>query len=75
MKPYFITHRLVWSGFYSAKMEQIRKMLAAQGIDCMVKTHQSTMQSGAFGQLASCQIAYDLFVSNEKFEQAKAILP
>lgn len=70
--PYFITHRLVWSGFSQIDAEQVKKTLAAQGINCLVKTHQSTIQSGAIGQLASYQIAYDIFVRNEDYEQAKA---
>ena len=72
--PYYITHRVVWCGFSQVNAEQVMKKLAAQGITYLLKTHQSTVQSGAIGQLASYQMAYDIYVRNEDYERAKTVL-
>ena len=53
----------------------MERLLAEQGIPCKVKTFQSTVQSGALGQLAEYQIAYDLYVRNGDFARAETLLP
>ena len=72
---YFLTHRRLYSTFSAEQAHRMERLLAEQGIPCKVKTFQSTVQSGALGQLAEYQIAYDLYVRTGDFARAETLLP
>ena len=58
-------------------METIKskvRILEEHGIKTLLKSHNSNQQTGAFGQLPEYQIAYDLYVPNNDFELAKALI-
>lgn len=74
MGPYFLTHRCVFSSFSQEKVTAKAKLLQKQGIETLIKTHNSNQQTGAFLQLPEYQMAYDLFVPNKDYDQAQAIL-
>jgi hypothetical protein len=74
MNFYFITHRCVFSSFSIETAKSKIRILEDHGIRTMLKSHNSNPQTGAFGQLPEYQIAYDLYVPNKDFENAKALI-
>lgn len=74
MGPYFLTHRCVFSTFSQEQVNAKAKLLKSRGIETMIKAHNSNQQTGAMLQLHQYQIAYDLFVPNKDYDQARAIL-
>ena len=64
------THRRVHSTFSA---EEARR--AEHGIPCRVEKHSSAQSVTAFGTLPEYEVAYDIAVPNEYFEQASALLP
>lgn len=71
--PYFLTHRLVFSSFSAEDVLHVKETLQQHHIAFLVKEKQASL-SGTFGQLASRQIAYDVYVPNDCFDRAKHIL-
>ena len=71
---YFLTHRCVFSSFSNETIKSKARILGDHGIKTLLKSHNSNQQTGAFGQLAEYQIAYDLYVPNKDFEYAKALI-
>ena len=71
---YFLTHRCVFSSFSMETIKSKVRILEEHGIKTLLKSHNSNQQTGAFGQLAEYQIAYDLYVPNKDFEYAKALV-
>ena len=71
---YFLTHRCVFSSYSMETIKSKVRILEEHGIKTLLKSHNSNQQTGAFGQLSECQIAYDLYVPNKDFEYAKALV-
>ena len=69
------THRRVFSTFSAVEAHRAEQLLAAQGIPCLVEKHSSTQSVTAFGTLPEYEVAYDIAVPNEYYEQASALLP
>lgn len=69
------THRRVHSTFSAEEARRIEQLLAEQGIPCRVEKHSSAQSVTAFGTLPEYEVAYDIAVPNEYFEQASALLP
>lgn len=71
---YTFTHRCVFSSFSAEEIDRRKQVLKASGIAFDVKMHHSNMQTGAVGQLPEYNTAYDLYVRNEDYERAAALL-
>ena len=71
---YFLTHRCVFSSYSMETIKSKVRILEEHGIKTLLKSHNSNQQTGAFGQLSEYQIAYDLYVPNNDFELAKALI-
>lgn len=71
---YFLTHRRVFSSFSIETVKSKVRVLEDHGIKPLPKSHNSNLQTGAFGQLPEYQIAYDLYVPNKDFEYAHALI-
>lgn len=71
---YFLTHRCVFSSYSMETIKSKVRILEEHGIKTLQKSHNSNQQTGAFGQLPEYQIAYDLYVPNNDFELAKALI-
>ncbi|MCI7018498.1 MAG: DUF2007 domain-containing protein [Clostridiales bacterium] len=71
---YFLTHRCVFSSYSMETIKSKVRILEEHGIKTLLKSHNSNQQTGAFGQLPEYQIAYDLYVPNNDFELAKALI-
>ena len=69
------THRSVHSTFSAEEARRVEQLLAEQGIPCRVEKHSSAQSVTAFGTLPEYEVAYDIAVPNEYFEQASALLP
>ena len=69
------THRRVHSTFSAEEARRVEQLLAEQGIPCRVEKHSSAQSVTAFGTLPEYEVAYDIAVRNEYFEQASALLP
>lgn len=69
------THRRVHSTFSAEEARRVEQQLAAHGIPCRVEKHSSAQSVTAFGTLPEYEVAYDISVPNEYFEQASALLP
>ena len=69
------THRRVHSTFSAEEARRVVQLLAEQGIPCRVEKHSSAQSVTAFGTLPEYEVAYDIAVPNEYFEQASALLP
>ncbi|HIX11091.1 MAG TPA: DUF2007 domain-containing protein [Candidatus Agathobaculum pullistercoris] len=69
------THRRVHSTFSAEEARRVEQLLAEQGIPCRVEKHSSAQSVTAFGTLPEYEVAYDIAVPNEYFEQASALLP
>ena len=69
------THRRVHSTFSTEEAHRIEQLLAEHGIPCRVEKHSSAQSVTAFGTLPEYEVAYDIAVPNEYFEQASALLP
>ena len=69
------THRRVHSTFSAEEARRVEQMLTEHGIPCRVEKHSSVQSVTAFGTLPEYEIAYDIAVPNEYFEQASALLP
>ena len=70
------THRRVHSTFSAEEARRVEQLLAEQGIPCRVEKHSSAhLESLVFGTLPEYEVAYDIAVPNEYFEQASALLP
>lgn len=69
------THRRVHSTFSAEEARRVEQLLAEQGIPCRVEKHSSAQSVTAFGTLPEYEVAYDIAVPNEYFEQAPALLP
>lgn len=71
---YFLTHRCVFSSYSMETIKSKVRILEEHGIKTLLKSHNSNQQTGAFGQLPEYQIAYDLYIPNNDFELAKALI-
>ena len=71
---YFLTHRCVFSSYSMETIKSKVRILEEHGIKTLLKSHNSNQHTGAFGQLPEYQIAYDLYVPNNDFELAKALI-
>ena len=71
---YFLTHRCIFSSYSVETIKSKVRVLEAHGIKPFLKSHNSNLQTGTFGQLPEYQIAYDLYVPNKDFELAKALI-
>ena len=71
---YFLTHRCVFSSYSMETIKSKVRILEEHGIKTLLKSLNSNQQTGAFGQLPEYQIAYDLYVPNNDFELAKALI-
>ena len=71
---YYLTHRCVFSSFSMETIKSKVRILEEHGIKTLLKSHNSNLQTGTFGQLPEYQIAYDLYVPNKDFELAKALI-
>ena len=71
---YFLTHPCVFSSYSMETIKSKVRILEEHGIKTLLKSHNSNQQTGAFGQLPEYQIAYDLYVPNNDFELAKALI-
>ena len=71
---YFLTHRCVFSSYSMETIKSKVRILEEHGIKTLLKSHNSNQQTGTFGQLPEYQIAYDLYVPNNDFELAKALI-
>ena len=69
------THRRVFSTFSPEEARRVEQLLAAHGIPCKVEKHSSAQSVSAFGTLPAHELAYDISVPNEQYEQAAALLP
>ena len=69
------THRRVHSTFSAEEARRVDQLLAEHGIPCRVEKHSSAQSVTAFGTLPEYEVAYDIAVPNEYFEQASALLP
>ena len=69
------THRRVHSTFSAEEARRVEQLLAEHGIPCRVEKHPSAQSVTAFGTLPEYEVAYDIAVPNEYFEQASALLP
>ena len=69
------THRRVHSTFSAEEARRVEQLLAEQGIPCRVEKHSSAQSVTAFGTLPEYEVAYDIAVPNQYFEQASALLP
>ena len=69
------THRRVFSTFSPEEARRVEQLLAAHGIPCKVEKHSSAQSVSAFGTLPEHELAYDISVPNEQYEQAAALLP
>lgn len=69
------THRRVHSTFSAEEAHRIEQLLASHSIPCRVEKHSSAQSVTAFGTLPEYEVAYDIAVPNEYFEQASALLP
>ena len=69
------THRRVHSTFSAEEARRVEQLLAEQGIPCRVEKHSSAQSVTAFGTLPEYEVAYDIAVPNEYYEQASALLP
>lgn len=69
------THRRVHSTFSAEEARRVEQLLAEHGILCRVEKHSSAQSVTAFGTLPEYEVAYDIAVPNEYFEQASALLP
>lgn len=69
------THRRVHSTFSAEEARRVEQLLAEYGIPCRVEKHSSAQSVTAFGTLPEYEVAYDIAVPNEYFEQASALLP
>lgn len=69
------THRRVHSTFSAEEARRVEQLLAEQGIPCRMEKHSSAQSVTAFGTLPEYEVAYDIAVPNEYFEQASALLP
>ena len=70
-----LTHRRVFTTFSPQEAHRIEQLLAEGGIPCVVEKHSSSQSTTAFGTLPEYEIAYDIAVPNEHYEQAAALLP
>ena len=71
---YFLTHRCVFSSYSMETIKSKVRILEEHGIKTLLKSHNSNQQTGTFGQLPEYQIAYDIYVPNNDFELAKALI-
>ena len=71
---YFLTHRCVFSSYSMETIKSKVRILEEHVIKTLLKSHNSNQQTGTFGQLPEYQIAYDLYVPNNDFELAKALI-
>ena len=71
---YFLTHRFIFSSYSIETIKSKVRILEEHGIKPFLKSHNSNLQTGTFGQLPEYQIAYDLYVPNKDFELAKALI-
>lgn len=69
------THRRVFSTFSPEEARRVEQLLAAHGIPCKVEKHSSAQSVSAFGTLPAHELACDISVPNEQYEQAAALLP
>lgn len=75
MNPlYALTHRLVFSTFSRGALEEKRKLLEDSGIQPLVKSHNTNLQTGSLGQLPEYQVSYDLYVPNADYEEARHLI-